>query len=500
MPRRLSPTFIYPAIQDLTRQLLYVPPQRRIQQILRAEQLHDQLEPDQNYPLDFVLYRITGFRSDYAAQELLSGRNLAADLRLLIDRLSFSVDMPAEAFDPVLRPQDLARRLHVHPRTLLRWRRLGLRWRWVRFPGHAHHLLVYPSQAVDHFLAQHPDLLPRALRLHHLSDQDRQRILRRARRLVAAGFHSLHQIASHLARRTGHSLQTIRQLLIRYDRDHPNQPLFPRRSPLTPRQRRFILRAHRLGIPTRRICQRLGKNRSTVLRVIHRARAQELLKLNLSYFYLPTFDHPDAPAVYQRDEPAPVSTSSPPISTADLPPALAPLYHHPLPDDQALFRLLIRLNYFKYQAHRLLQHLNPLQPRASELRQIESHLHRARILRSRIARAGLPLVLLAVRRHLAASDQASPAHLLDLLEQIHPVLYQAIDRFDITGPATSFSAFLNWHLARHLATLLPADAASPPRAARRQDPQLLLERLLQQARSFDIDPAVLLPPESSSPP
>ena len=63
MSRRISQPFRCRAIEQLARQLLFAPPDKRIEQVARAEKLHDQIEPGVAYPFEFISYRITGYRS-----------------------------------------------------------------------------------------------------------------------------------------------------------------------------------------------------------------------------------------------------------------------------------------------------------------------------------------------------------------------------------------------------------------------------------------------------
>ena len=78
------------ALRDLVQQLRFVPAARRAEQVRRAEQLHDEIDPQAVYPLDYLVYRITRYRHDHDEDVLLVGEAVTADLRLLIDELSRS--------------------------------------------------------------------------------------------------------------------------------------------------------------------------------------------------------------------------------------------------------------------------------------------------------------------------------------------------------------------------------------------------------------------------
>ena len=80
-------------LEQLTHQLLFSPPDRRRLQVLRAECLHDEIDPIANYPLDYIAYRLTGYRSESGESVLLVGDAVLPDLRHMIDTLSRSIDL-----------------------------------------------------------------------------------------------------------------------------------------------------------------------------------------------------------------------------------------------------------------------------------------------------------------------------------------------------------------------------------------------------------------------
>ena len=130
MTRRLTQQFNCRALADLTRQLLVTPVKKRVEQVRRAERLYDAIDRQRNYPFDFVNFRITGYHSE-SEDALLVGEALLGDLRLLIDSLSRSMGMPRTDDEPIVTPQKLADRFNVSVKTVDRWRKLGLRWRWA---------------------------------------------------------------------------------------------------------------------------------------------------------------------------------------------------------------------------------------------------------------------------------------------------------------------------------------------------------------------------------
>src|SRR5262249_25847217 len=147
------------------------------------------------------------------------GRQVVADLRLMIDGLSRSMSVAVTNKESVESPEELARRLGVSVKTLTRWRQLGLRWRWVKYPEQRFKTLVYPCQGAGPFPARHAEKVRRAAQFTQIEPELRQQLLVRARRIAQARQVTLNRVAAHLARKTGRALETLRLLLDKHDRD-----------------------------------------------------------------------------------------------------------------------------------------------------------------------------------------------------------------------------------------------------------------------------------------
>jgi hypothetical protein len=476
-------------LADLAQQLRYAPKARRREQLERAEQLHDEIDPAVNYPSDYIAYRITRYRQPQQETVLLVGEAVQPDLRLIIDLLS-QLDPPSVDDPPTERPDAMAARLGVSRRTIHRWRHQGLRWRWVQADGGARPGIGFTRQAVAAFQARHPGRLQKASRFEHLSDAERSTILRRARRIAAVTDASLHQVAAHLARRVGRGNETIRLLLAQHDADHPDDRLFTdHTAPLTPKQQRVILRARRRGIPVGRLAERFHRHRATIYRVLHARRAAEAAAKRLSYVHSPTFERADADAVLLRPgvaEQALAQAKTPAASmTGDLPEPLQKLYDQPRITDEAQRSLLLRYNYLKYKASIVRDALDRHQPRAAELDRFDALIEEASHLRELLVRVNLPTVLSVARRHLV--DKPDPGHrrLLHLLAIGHRVLGEAIEAYD---PARSqgFGANLANRLMRRFAND-PAISDEPPaKAHRRRSGAEALDWLIADAREAGV--------------
>ena len=475
------PRFRCPPLADLTRQLLFAPPPKRIAQVRRTEALHDQIDPATDYPLDFIQFRITRYRSEKKETTVLAGADILPDLRQLIDALSHSVAMPLEPDESVASPRELAQRLHVSTKTIQRWRDVGLRWRWVvRSPG-GRKQIGFADEAVAHFLARHDDRARRAAGFSQIDPQTRQALVERARRIARRRQVTPFQIAAHLAKKTGRALETIRQLLEHHDREHPEDMVFvDRTGPLSDRDKRTIARAVRAGAPASQLARSYGCTRTTIYRAGRQRSARALRRLRLSCVTSPTFTRDDADEVilgreWSAPQAKPTARKAPALATDDLPQELRPLYHQPTLAAEPMRRLFVSYNYLKYKADRTIRALDPNDPKAADLEDVRRWVRQARSLRAQLAVANLPVVLSVARRHLLDHEDGSTTRLLRLLDLGHEVLLEHINSYD-PGRPQPFAAYLTWRYQRAFAQQESQDAASS-RAQRRLTADEVLRRL-----------------------
>src|SRR6476619_2667456 len=95
------------SIAALARQMAFAPSDTRAAQVTAAEELLHAIDPAKAYPLEFVVFRITGYRPRTAAADLLTGIALQHDLGLLIEQVSDTLDVRTETLaEPVLTIDD----------------------------------------------------------------------------------------------------------------------------------------------------------------------------------------------------------------------------------------------------------------------------------------------------------------------------------------------------------------------------------------------------------
>lgn len=505
MSRIATSQFQSEPLDDLARQLLRGPDKQRAEQLRRAEQLHDQIEPQQNYPLAFIVYRITHYRTPETRDTILAGQAVRDDLRRMIDLLSRSLELTADADGPdAMLVSTLAQQENISTKTIQRWRRLGLRWRWMRpAEGKKRQVYITPDAWRD-FQKRFADKVQFATGFSQMSDADRQQLLARARRIAEHADVSLNRVADHLARKSGRALETLRQLLEKHDREHPDDPIFADRTgPLTPHQHRVIDRAYHKGVPMRKICRHFKRTRATILRVVHLQRAERARRLDIHYIDSPLFEREDADEVLllRPEPPDPISdetaaaarsrrrlrdTTTPKrVPVDDLPEPLQAIYDQPTMPDERQRSLLIRYNYLKFKASRIREQFDPVHPRAADLDAFDMAWRQAQDIRLQLIRANLPIVLSVARRQLIGSDDPSHARLMPLLEIGHVELFEVLESYN-PKLKIQFSSVLTNRLLGRYAREAADVADKPAHAIRRIPPTQMLARMQRTATAYGV--------------
>ena len=142
-----------------------------------------------------------------------------------IDCVNAASKQPAvPAGERMLTVDELARQFRVSTKTVCRWRRLGLVSR--RFLLDGRRRVGFLQSSVDRFLAHNGERVRRSTPFSRMTDEERERIIDRARCLAQAGGCRA-KVASRIAQETGRSVETIRNTLKCFDPEHPDTAIFP---------------------------------------------------------------------------------------------------------------------------------------------------------------------------------------------------------------------------------------------------------------------------------
>lgn len=440
----------YSAMADLTHQLTLSPVRLRLRQLDAIEHLVDLIDAEKAYPYDFVCHHITRYRPRNARpQRPMVGKRLIEDLVVMVEDLSNKPVLPAGVVRPCWTTEELAARLKVSTKTICRWRRRGLPGRRLRFPDGTVRM-AFLERGIRRFVVKHHALVKRGAAFKQLSAEEKKRIVRRARELLAERRIKLHELSQIISGEVGRAVETVRYTLRQYDQSHPDTALFGRdNQPAVNPELMKIYRAVQRGDTPGKVGRQYGRSAGAVREVVREVRARILKRNEIELIYNEEFEAPDADerilANPERDLPS-GRTVQPP---RDLPPYLQDLYRQPLLQPEQERNLFRRYNYLKFKAERLRRGVDPLAVSYKQLDEIDALLRRAEEVKNQLLKANLRLVVSIARRHVGRS----PAF-FEIVSDGNMSLMRAVEKFDYAR-GFKFSTYASWAIMRNYARTIP---------------------------------------------
>ncbi|RKY05777.1 MAG: hypothetical protein DRP66_10135, partial [Planctomycetota bacterium] len=377
---------------DLLRQffegLRFAPLAQKEKELSRAQSLLEIVEPDTEYPFEFVCFRIAGFRPrSEDSGHIIRGRDLIDALTVFIATVNRQTapDISTRT-EKVYTVRQLARRFNVSIKTIHRWRAKGLKGRLFVFDD-GKRRLGFVASAVERFARENERLVERASGFRPLGDDERDRIIKRAVVLAQAGDKSRYAIIKLIAEETGRAVETIRSLLAAHDKTAKGQGTF-RKSPgrLRSKDIKQICRLYSQGVSVAELMKKFDRSRSSIFRIVKKRRAAELLGRRITYVDSLEFQSDDAPQFILSDAGA--------VRSADTSNTEKGLLTRE--KETELFR---RYNYLKFCACRLLDKVAGGHCHSRDLRRIEDYLARADQTKKVIIEANLRLVASIAGKH-----------------------------------------------------------------------------------------------------
>jgi Mor family transcriptional regulator len=407
-------------LAGLLMQLRFAPAKQRLKQLEGAEKLLSAIDRDKEYPFEFISFKITGHRpKGTAGEDLIKGGELADDLPIFISKLSGQLDLAAsEQGQKVYTTEELAKRLGVSTKTLSRWRKGGLVARKFVFDD-GRKRLGFLQSSVDKFLAANPNLAGRAKNFKRLTKREKWLIVRRAKALANKTRISRYKIIEQIADKTGRGHETIRYVLMDYEKSHPDRPIFSKPGgAISPAGAGELYKLFKQGHDVRELTERFNRSKSSIYRIINARRAKELLAKKIEFISSGEFFEEDAGEKILAE---PIS-GGPPVSDSDiesfeLADDSLPVYLQSLKNMPALNRerevgLFRRYNYLKYLAHKGRAEINLSRVSSRLLEKIENYLAEAEAIKKMIIEANLRLVV-----GIASKHTTSGANLPDLISE-----------------------------------------------------------------------------------
>lgn len=440
------------SIGELARQMGFTPHEKRWKQLACAEELLLELDPGKGYPLDYVIFRITGFRKRRLKSELLTGLALQHDLGLLIEQVSAKMRVRVdELAEPVLELDDLTARFNVTTKTIQRWRKRGLPSRRLIFPD-GRSRVGFLLGSVEKFIAQQSGGLTGSANVSEMHEAEQELILRHARRLVAAGCGE-EELCERIARRVRRSALTILHTLRKHDRESPLDAVLPASGP----DPEIVAKVEELleqGATLSEVAHATGQRRGAIYRAMFRRRSQRLFGREMRFIDDPLFHQPDAERVISdlltssQNELPPTAGQDTRVPR-DLPPYLSELYGTPLLTPAKERALFLRYNFLRFQFVRARRALDIEVARNRELRRLEELLGQITEAKNAIIRANLRLVVSVARKHVRAE-----LPLMDLVSEGNLTLMRAVEGFDISR-GYRFSTYATFALMKGYARSVP---------------------------------------------
>ena len=458
------------ALANLARQLEFTPLETRAAQLTSAEVLLHSLDAEKAYPIDFIVYRITGYQPKNGHEtdaELLTGLALQHDLGLLIEQVSDGLDLQsAGAAEPILSIDDVTERFSVTSKTIQRWRRRGLPARRFLFSD-GKRRVGFLLSSVERFIAAHRNELGSTTLCTMVSDDEQIAILRHAHRLAKQCGCGVAEICLRLGRRFHRTPSTVLHTLRKHDAEHPDQEVltlvadspgantpghFPSAS-LTSEQIAKIICANKRGLSIAKIARKLHLPRLVIYRSIVQARVAHLNKRKIRFIEDPLYHQPDAASaiadIVSQQE---IGLEQPAVELRvprDLPPYLRELYRTPLLSAMRERALFLKFNFHKYQFATARRKLEPEFARSRDLNWLEQHLHDITATRNQILQANLRLVVSVARRHVRPG-----LNLMELISEGNVILMRAVEGFDI-HKGNRFSTYATLALMKGFAQAVP---------------------------------------------
>ncbi len=489
-------------LEQLFAELRFAPQRQKENQLKAAKELLGIVDEGKEYPFEFVCLRITGYQERRASiTESIEGGELAHDLRVFINTQSRQLGLAAwEQGQEVYTIDGLMERFSVSERTINRWQKKGLVGCLYVFADGKKRMGFLESE-VDEFCRANPELVAKARIFSQLSAQEKQRIVELARDITAQGKVNRHQVGKEIAAVSGRVVETIRYILVDYEKNNPNKPIFKKPAGVVgSKEAALIYKLHEQSVGIKELMVKFHRSRSSIYRILNTRKAKTLLGRKVTFMDSTEFFEPGAREKILGEDDS--------LITAKTAGSGALLNRD---QEMDLFR---RYNYLKYLACLTRAKTKIQNPSARNMKEAEEYLRQAEEAKKTIIEANVRLVNSIARKHrkyvedrvraleeeidlsdgkklekrkqmgelehyLAQADEAKniliESHLRlvtsiagkhagrsvsmgDIISIGNLALMRAVEKFDYTR-GYRFSTYASWAIMKDFARNIPAEAA-----------------------------------------
>ena len=438
----------HPVLRDFFDQLRFAPIPQKKKQLTASEHLLMILDAEREYPFDFIVYRITGYRPpEKPEQHLISGRDLMPDMRVWIARLSAELQLDAsEQDEPIFTVEQLAARFAVSTKTIRRWQKRGLTGKIYIFED-GRKRMGFTQSTVDLFTKDHDELVRQAGQFTLLTAQQREQIASLAKELTGQkDYKTQNELVLEIAGQVHRSRQTVRAVLDDLSQRQTASPAMPQsRGRMSSKEAVKLYKMSQQNVSVKKLMELFGRSRSSIYRIINQQLAKELFSQKIEFVPNEAFSNLDAEQTILS---VPLEELLP--KKSDRPALLS---------RQQETDMFQRYNYLKFMACQQRSQIKRGQPRSDRLNHIETLLKQAEAVKKVIIEANMALVVSIASKHLAAGGQ----QMSELVSEGSVALMAAVEKFDYAR-GYRFSTYASWAIVKGFARLIPSEAKRPDRA------------------------------------
>ncbi|OHB50107.1 MAG: hypothetical protein A2Y10_14270 [Planctomycetes bacterium GWF2_41_51] len=448
-----------PVLAQLFMETSFVPRQQQIKQLSAAESLYKIVSSAQEYPYEFICFKITGYRPKHSpAVNSITGADLLKNLPKYIHKASSRLHLRTDQeSEKIYTLNELAVHLKVSIRTLERWQLRGLIGRKYIFPDGI--LKTGFSQTiVNEFVAANPSLIHNAANYSTIEPKIKNEIIKYVAQVAQQQRLSRTAVIKKASGQFGRAVETIRLLVSDYEKNQKKQIFSNHRSQIEPADSAEIFRLYQSGQSVDEIAAKYGHSNSSIYRIITQRRVRKLLATKIDYIPSDEFSQSDAQEKILSDQlsirrtPRKIlADPSAKINQNDWQIFIEAVKKIPMLNRQQELQLFRRYNFLKYLVAEKMKKINLHSFCGKIAYQTQELLEEAGRLKNIIIEANLKLVVRIAGRH-------SGANIGDLVSEGNIALMRAVEKFDYTK-GFRFSTYASWVISRAFARYLPGEMA-----------------------------------------
>ncbi len=241
----------------------------RIEELILAEKDSDVIS------VEYIYFKITGFRSDETLSGTMSYDDMLHDLSLLLERFSQrNIRSTNDVDDTLYTLKQLALILDVSPRTIQRWRKTkGLPAQHYVFPDKKKRVGIKLS-VLKTFQKHHPELISRSADFSRITEREKSEIIKMLKNEMQGKNPTPTSATENVARKTGRAKESIRRIMHNV---HFADQAAPFNKKLDEKDKMDIYRYLNQGRSTKSLAEQYHKSTQTIYRAYNYARAKKLL-------------------------------------------------------------------------------------------------------------------------------------------------------------------------------------------------------------------------------